>query len=155
MQPVESMLGVMDGAVLERLAKIMGYMKTAAGTKGKKLKKREKLRMLAGDSALATPSGSGERRLQSKAYRPGQIRKRGRRRKGGWAALFNTAARMLGVPSMLLFVQRTCSRNFIKIWSAGRSGCAESIEGMLCHCHQPFAGLPPPLQAQARSYTVG
>eukprot|EP00208_Stichococcus_sp_RCC1054_P003303 CAMPEP_0206141376 /NCGR_PEP_ID=MMETSP1473-20131121/12694_1 /ASSEMBLY_ACC=CAM_ASM_001109 /TAXON_ID=1461547 /ORGANISM="Stichococcus sp, Strain RCC1054" /LENGTH=381 /DNA_ID=CAMNT_0053535919 /DNA_START=132 /DNA_END=1274 /DNA_ORIENTATION=+ len=58
-KPVESMLGVMDGAVLERLAKIMGYMKTAAGTKGKKLKKREKLRMLAGDSALATPSGSG------------------------------------------------------------------------------------------------
>lgn len=65
MQPVESMLGVMDGAVLERVAKIMGYMKTAPSAKGKKLKKRDKLRMLAGDSALAMPSGSGAHSAQA------------------------------------------------------------------------------------------
>lgn len=49
---VESMMGVMDAAVLERLAKIMGYMKmSAAGTKGgRKLKRRDKMRMLAVES---------------------------------------------------------------------------------------------------------
>lgn len=52
------MLGVMDGAVLERLAKIMGYMKmSSGGIKGaRKLKRREKMRMLAAESGQL-PSG--------------------------------------------------------------------------------------------------
>lgn len=52
------MLGVMDAAVLERLAKIMGYMKmSSGGTKGaRKLKRREKMRMLAAESGQL-PSG--------------------------------------------------------------------------------------------------
>lgn len=57
MQPVESVLGGMDGAVLERLAKIMGYMRVAPGAKpGKRLKKRDKQRMLEGG---VVPSGAG------------------------------------------------------------------------------------------------
>ena len=53
---MESVLGVMDGAVLERLARIMGYMRVAPGAKpGKRLKKRDKQRMLAG----GTPIGTG------------------------------------------------------------------------------------------------
>ena len=42
------MMGDVDAGVLERLAKIMSYMRPAAGgTKpGKRLKRREKLRML-------------------------------------------------------------------------------------------------------------
>lgn len=53
---MESVLGGMDGAVLERLAKIMGYMRVAPGAKpGKRLKKRDKQRMLEGG---VVPSGS-------------------------------------------------------------------------------------------------
>ncbi len=76
LQPVESMLGVMDGAVLERLAKIMGYMKTAPGAKGgRKLKRREKMRMLAGDAvAPATPSAPGARRWADATYPGGSKR---------------------------------------------------------------------------------
>lgn len=52
---VESVMGVMDSAVLERLAKIMGYMKTSGGTKGsRKLKRRDKLRMLAETGNLSS-----------------------------------------------------------------------------------------------------
>ncbi|CAL5227428.1 g10390 [Coccomyxa viridis] len=45
---VESMLGSADGNVLERIAKIMSYMRPAlVGKSGKRLKRKEKLRMLA------------------------------------------------------------------------------------------------------------
>ncbi len=67
------MLGVMDGAVLERLAKIMGYMRVAPGAKpGKRLKKRDKQRMLAGGTPIGsggaptTPSSAGECRLRQR-----------------------------------------------------------------------------------------
>ena len=47
-QAVESMLGSADGNVLERIAKIMSYMRPAlVGKSGKRLKRKEKLRMLA------------------------------------------------------------------------------------------------------------
>ena len=46
-QVVETVSGALDGAVLERMAKILSYMHASGGGKhGKKLKKREKLRML-------------------------------------------------------------------------------------------------------------
>ena len=49
-------MGVVDGAVLERLAKIMGYMRTAPGAKpGKRLKKREKRAMLEAQAAAPPP----------------------------------------------------------------------------------------------------
>jgi hypothetical protein len=51
------MMGGVDGAVLERLAKIMGYMRVTPGAKpGKRLKKRDKQRLLA--TAAAAPSGT-------------------------------------------------------------------------------------------------
>ena len=47
-------MGGVDGAVLERLAKIMGYVRVTPGAKpGKRLKKRDKQRLL----AAAAPSG--------------------------------------------------------------------------------------------------
>lgn len=47
-QAVESMLRSADGNVLERIAKIMSYMRPAlVGKSGKRLKRKEKLRMLA------------------------------------------------------------------------------------------------------------
>ena len=47
-QVVESMMGTVDGGVLERIAKIMSYMRPAlAGKSGKRLKRKDKLRMLA------------------------------------------------------------------------------------------------------------
>ena len=47
-QAVEAMLGSTDGNVLERIAKIMSYMRPAlVGKSGKRLKRKEKLRMLA------------------------------------------------------------------------------------------------------------
>lgn len=50
-------MGGVDGAVLERLAKIMGYVRVTPGAKpGKRLKKRDKQRLLA--AAAAAPSGA-------------------------------------------------------------------------------------------------
>ena len=47
-QVVESMMGTVDGGVLERIAKIMSYMRPAlVGKTGKRLKRKDKLRMLA------------------------------------------------------------------------------------------------------------
>ena len=48
------MLGGVDAGVLDRLAKVMGYMRvTAAGKPGKRLKKRDKLQMLEDGGGLA------------------------------------------------------------------------------------------------------
>lgn len=55
-------MGGMDGAVLERLAKIMGYMRVAPGAKPKKLKKRDKQRILEGGAA---PAGHGAAAAQN------------------------------------------------------------------------------------------
>jgi hypothetical protein len=62
------LMGIVDASVIERLAKIMSYMHVSQGGKpGKRLKKKEKLRMLAGLSengahgaakAGARPSGA-------------------------------------------------------------------------------------------------
>lgn len=50
-QVVESMMGTVDGGVLERIAKIMSYMRPAlVGKSGKRLKRKDKLRMLANSS---------------------------------------------------------------------------------------------------------
>lgn len=47
-QVVESMMGTVDGNVLERIAKIMSYMRPSLpGKAGKRLKRKDKLRMLA------------------------------------------------------------------------------------------------------------
>ena len=45
------MMGTVDGGVLERIAKIMSYMRPAlVGKSGKRLKRKDKLRMLASGS---------------------------------------------------------------------------------------------------------
>ena len=50
-QVIESMMGTVDGSVLERIAKIMSYMRPAlVGKSGKRLKRKVKLRMLANGS---------------------------------------------------------------------------------------------------------
>ena len=50
-QVVECMMGTVDGNVLERIAKIMSYMRPAlVGKSGKRLKRKDKLRMLADGS---------------------------------------------------------------------------------------------------------
>jgi len=65
-QVVETMLGGVDAGVLERLAKVMGYMRvTAAGKPGKRLKKREKLQMLGGGGG-----GLAVRPLNGAAHKP-------------------------------------------------------------------------------------
>ena len=48
LQAVESLMGAVDAGMLERLAKIMAYMRPAqaGGKPGKRLKRREKLSML-------------------------------------------------------------------------------------------------------------
>lgn len=50
MQPVPTMSGHMDNAVLERMAKIMSYMRVSAGKPSKKPKKKDKLAALLGIS---------------------------------------------------------------------------------------------------------
>ena len=61
------MLGGVDAGVLDRLAKVMGYMRvTAAGKPGKRLKKREKLQMLEGGGGLAVRPLNGAARPRSK-----------------------------------------------------------------------------------------
>lgn len=47
-------MGGVDAAILERLAKVMSYMRVTAGSKpGKRLKKKDKMRLLeAGDVAM-------------------------------------------------------------------------------------------------------
>ena len=66
------MLGGVDMGVMERLAKVMGHMRvTAAGKPGKRLKKRDKLAMLAGGGGLAVRPLNGadpgsSRALQSR-----------------------------------------------------------------------------------------
>ena len=45
-QVMDSMLGSVDSSVLERMAKIMSYMRVSAGGKHGKMKKKDKLRML-------------------------------------------------------------------------------------------------------------
>lgn len=42
----DTMMVHLDGAVLERLAKIMGYMGTATAKPGRRLKRKEKLSLL-------------------------------------------------------------------------------------------------------------
>ena len=47
-QVIESTMGTVDANVLERIAKIMSYMRpTLVGKSGKRLKRKDKLRMLA------------------------------------------------------------------------------------------------------------
>ncbi len=60
-------MGGVDAGVMERLAKVMGYMRvTAAGKPGKRLKKREKLAMLAGGGTLAVrPLNGAHDRLRA------------------------------------------------------------------------------------------
>ena len=56
-QVVECMMGTVDGNVLERIAKIMSYMRPALmGKSGKRLKRKDKLRML-GDGSEAPLNG--------------------------------------------------------------------------------------------------
>lgn len=51
MQPPDSMLGAVDGTVLDRLAKIMSYMRPSErGKNSKKLRKKDKLAMLNGQA---------------------------------------------------------------------------------------------------------
>lgn len=54
------MMGGVDAAILERLAKVMSYMHVTAGSKpGKRLKKRNKMRLLeAGDVAMRPLNGA-------------------------------------------------------------------------------------------------
>ena len=55
-QLVDTILGGVDAAILERLAKVMSYMRVTAGVKpGKRLKKREKMRMLEGGDFAVRP----------------------------------------------------------------------------------------------------
>ena len=55
-QLVDTILGGVDAAILERLAKVMSYMRVTAGVKpGKRLKKREKMRMLEGSDFAVRP----------------------------------------------------------------------------------------------------
>ena len=58
-QAVESLMGAVDGSMLERLAKIMAYMRPAqAGAKpGRRLKRKDKLSMLG--EAAAPPLNGG------------------------------------------------------------------------------------------------
>ena len=56
------MLGGVDSAILERLVKVMSYMRVTAGVKpGKRLKKKEKLRMLAGGDISVRPLNGARR----------------------------------------------------------------------------------------------
>ena len=48
LQPVPTISGHVDGAVLERMAKIMSYMKVNQGKPSKKPKKKDKLAALHG-----------------------------------------------------------------------------------------------------------
>ena len=78
-QVVETMLGGVDAGVMERLAKVMGYMRvTAAGKPGKRLKKREKLAMLAGGGGLAVRPLNGALALQAAVKHQHRVRSLGR-----------------------------------------------------------------------------
>ncbi len=58
-QPPDSMLGAVDGMVLERLAKIMSYMRPSErGKNSKKLRKKDKLAMLNGQPLEERANGS-------------------------------------------------------------------------------------------------
>jgi len=53
---VDTILGGVDAAILERLAKVMSYMRVTAGAKpGKRLKKKDKMRMLEGGDFSVRP----------------------------------------------------------------------------------------------------
>ncbi|KAK9916318.1 hypothetical protein WJX75_001184 [Coccomyxa subellipsoidea] len=57
---VDSLMGGVDGKLLERLAKIMSYMRPSAGGKpGKRLKRKDKLQLLGAASALPPLAGIG------------------------------------------------------------------------------------------------
>lgn len=56
LQPVDTILGGVDATILERLAKVMSYMRVTAGAKpGKRLKKKDKMRMLEGGDFSVRP----------------------------------------------------------------------------------------------------
>lgn len=56
MQPVPTMSGHVDNAVLERMAKIMSYMRVSAGKPSKKPKKKDKLAALHGMTGAPGPN---------------------------------------------------------------------------------------------------
>ena len=92
-QAVESLMGAVDGSMLERLAKIMAYMRPAqAGAKpGRRLKRKDKLSMLG--EAAAPPLNGGALRGVPASGGPG-------------ALLLPNASSEYGSPrSALLFVE--------------------------------------------------
>ena len=75
-QVVESMMGTVDGSVLERIAKIMSYMRPALlGKSGKRLKRKDKLRMLANGSE-APLNGHLHGTLKPAAHQSAVVRRR-------------------------------------------------------------------------------
>ncbi len=59
-QVVDSLMGGVDGSLLERLAKIMSYMRPSVGGKpGKRLKRKDKLQMLGQTTGLPPLAGIG------------------------------------------------------------------------------------------------
>ena len=70
------MMGTVDGSVLERIAKIMSYMRPAlVGKSGKRMKRKDKLRMLANGSE-APPNGNLHGTLKPVAHQSAVVRRR-------------------------------------------------------------------------------